>query len=361
MYSRLVVFPLLVMVACIGVYVWAQDNSPANGPQPPSLENLPRLLPPPIPPPPPQLTPPSTPPPSTPPETSATAKLPLIGGLAFQEALAIIKRHEQELVNLPGADGYNYDSEGIIVYTDDPAIVPAEVEGIPVRTAAALGWKKAEDTSKPEKKPEPPLKRECGPYAHWNPETGRCYRHSLPPDSGLSLPRPPLLPPPSGVIVLRPGKVREQAESCPSGFEERVEAGGWRFCVDTAKPEPIPPLMEPPIAGISREEAVEILQRHQEELIKLPGVESVGLGPDAIYIRTTNPAELPSEVEGVPIKPLPSRPVRMLNHTEGPPPIRPLKGAVAISDPTFLIPAPPPLSPRACYALCTISITTRLG
>jgi hypothetical protein len=111
-----------------------------------------------------------------------------------------------------------------------------------------------------------------------------------------------LLPPPDGVIVLKPGKVREQAEACPEGFEEVEGYGGWRFCVDPHNPEPIPPLWSPPIAGIPFEEAEKILARHQQALIRLSGVGGVGLGSEGIEVEADDPAAVPSNVEGLPIK-----------------------------------------------------------
>jgi hypothetical protein len=123
MSSRLVVLLLLAMIACLGVYVQAQDKPSANAPQPPSLENLPRLLPPPIPPPPPQLTPPSTPPPSTPPETPATSEssgdpeLPRAAGVSIKEAFEILTRHQGELRNSPGVTSVGMGQDGIVVET----------------------------------------------------------------------------------------------------------------------------------------------------------------------------------------------------------------------------------------------------
>jgi len=147
-----------------------------------------------------------------------------------------------------------------------------------------------------------PPEQQCGPYAHWNAEVGRCRRDVPPPD----IPLPPqFLPPPPGVIILRPGGVREQADSCPEGFKEHVSLGGWRFCIDLEHPETIPPLMAPPIAGIPYEEALAILERHREEIMRLPGVQSVGMGNGGIVVETDNPAVLPLEIEGLPIKPIP--------------------------------------------------------
>lgn len=114
----------------------------------------------------------------------------------------------------------------------------------------------------------------------------------------------PILPPPSGVIILLSQGVREQADSCPQEFTE-VKVLSWRFCVNPNNPESIPPLMEPPIAGIPYEKALEILERHQDELMELPGVGAVGMGADGIEVNTNNPAAVPADIEGLPVKVLP--------------------------------------------------------
>jgi len=294
MHKRIATLLLFVMVACMDVHVCAQENA---------LDKIPRPLPPAAPPPPPQLTPPSTPPPSTPPETSATSKLPLIAGRPYKEALAILKRHEGELMNLPGVDAIDMDEEGILVYTDNPSVVPSTIEGLPVRTTIPLA--QTFPPVKPEEPQVPPPQLDCGPYAHWEPEVGRCRRDALPPDSLMpSSPRIPL-PPPAGVIVLRPGGVREEANACPEGFEEKTERE-WRFCLPPGYADPLPPLWEPPIEGVPYEEALAILERHKPQLLRLPGVTGVGLSAYGIVVFTDNPAVVPSAVEGLPIVTRPS-------------------------------------------------------
>jgi hypothetical protein len=247
--------------------------------------------------------------------------------MSFQNALKIIKRHEEELINLPGADGIDYDRDGIIVYTDNPAVVPAEVEGIPIRTAPALGWKNAEAPLEP---PSPLPKPQCQPPTYLDVDAGRCVMPA-PFAEKFRLPElPPPLSPPAGVVVLRPGRIKEQADTCPAGFKETVETAGWRFCVDPQHPEPIPPLWVPPVAGIPFEEVEAIFWRHREELMKIPGVSSVSLGIDGIYVDTDNPAAVPPSVEGVPIKADFPRPIKLLNHTQDTP-VDP-HGGVAIRD-----------------------------
>src|SRR5262245_46149937 len=61
----------------------------------------------------------------------------------------------------------------------------------------------------------------------------------------------------------------------------------------------------PSIAGIPYAEAGLIVERHREELMRLPGVQRIGLGPEGILVYTDVPAALPAEIEGLPIKPLP--------------------------------------------------------
>ena len=55
-------------------------------------------------------------------------------------------------------------------------------------------------------------------------------------------------------------------EECPEGFRETSGDHGWRFCVDKVRPEAIPPLWAPPIAGIPYEECREIFKRSKATL-----------------------------------------------------------------------------------------------
>lgn len=183
----------------------------------------------------------------------------------------------------------------------------------------------------PQEREELVPERPCGSYAHWDAVQKRCVRDAFPPGGQLP-PSSQFLPPPQGVIVLHPGGKREPATTCPEGFQEHVSLGGWRFCIDPAQPEPIPPLMAPPIAGIPFEKAQEILERHQQALRQLPGVKAVGLGVDGIYIQTENPAILPAEVEGLPVKAIPPLgPAKSLSHSWNMR-VRPLHGGVAVSN-----------------------------
>jgi hypothetical protein len=93
--------------------------------------------------------------------------------------------------------------------------------------------------------------------------------------------------------------------------------------------------MEPPIAGISFEEAQKIFERHQEELGQLPGVQSVWLGAEGIEVRTTNPAVVPSQIESLPVKAvLPTGTLQGANHSQTNR-IRPLHGGAAGGDFSF--------------------------
>jgi hypothetical protein len=147
------------------------EGIPDNVPWPPPLDKLPPPPPNVMRPLPSQAPPAQLTPPSTPSEPPATPKFPPIAGLPLQEALAILKRHGEELINLPGADGVALDSDGILVYTDNPAIVPAQVEGLPVKTQPALGWKNAEVPPGP-----PPFvpEQQCEPPSFFDPKAGHC-------------------------------------------------------------------------------------------------------------------------------------------------------------------------------------------
>ena len=110
-----------------------------------------------------------------------------------------------------------------------------------------------------------------------------------------------LLPPPSGVIVLRPGGRQEQAVACPAGLMEVDGDYGWRFCIDLKKPEPIPLLWAAPLAGIPYDKVLDIYERHLEVLFKLPGIQGYGLKADGLYVRTSQPEAVPTDLEGLPV------------------------------------------------------------
>ncbi len=214
-----------------------------------------------------------------------------VAGMPYDEAEAIVKRHQQELMQVPGVYDVAVGNEGILVavfvYTNDkgekPATLPPEIKALP----AAI--------------------------------------------EGLPLKINPLyiLPPPPGVIVLKPGGEQEQADACPAGYRETQDKG-WRFCLDYGHPEPIPGiLMTPPIAGIPYEEALKILERHRAELEALPGIGAVGMGGTGIYIQIEDPSVLPKEIEGLPLEvhPRPKERPRVNSHSMSTP-VRPVGGGL---------------------------------
>lgn len=179
---------------------------------------------------------------------------------------------------------------------------------------------------------------DCPPGSHFDKATERCKR-----DVPLVLPsQEKRLPPPPGVTVLQPGGKRVQASICPEGFIEHQDSSGWRFCIDPAAPEPIPPLMVPPIAGVSYETALKIMNQHRAELEAIPGVRSVGMGENGIVVETNNPGALPAVIEGIPVEAAPlSGPSSFLAHT-GSAIVRPLRSSLMITT----LQTRPPLQPE---------------
>jgi hypothetical protein len=169
------------------------------------------------------------------------------------------------------------------------------------------------------------VEQNCGQEAHWDPKIQRC-RRNVP----LKPSQTKLLPPPAGVIVLRPGGKREEAEICPIEFEEKT-VQGWRFCVDPENPEEIPLLMVPPVEGIPYDTVQQIVKRRGAELRNLPGVDNVILGPEGIIVETDNPAAVPQSIEGVPIKTVPRQKRKFQSHSQNFT-FNPIDGSVVISD-----------------------------
>lgn len=212
-----------------------------------------------------------------------------------KQAKAIIDRHRQELLKVPGVN----------------AVAPVPINGkLFIEVFIYTNAKGERPTSLPSE------------------------IAALPPAvEGLPLDIKPVyvLPPPSGVIVLQPGGKKEQLDACPSEYRE-TKSYGWRFCIHEAHPEPIPgPLMSPPINGIPYETALEIMTRHQAELSALPGVHGVGMGANGIYIEADNPSILPKEIEGLPLEVHPWRgPGKTTNHSRSSS-LRPVGGALGIA------------------------------
>jgi len=268
-----------------------------------------------------------------------------IAGIPSDEAVEIYKRHAEALGKIPGAISVSLVAGGLMVTTVKPELLPATVEGLPVIPVPPVdpraGLTITDDWSKPLPSPQPsplpeqpkfedPTSSPCPPGSFRSSSEGRC-RH--PEQSTAPVPpEPHLLPAPSGVVVLKPGKVREQAEKCPAGFNEVEGYGGWRFCVDPRNSQDIPPLWSPPIAGIPFEEVWAIHKRHAADLMQLPGVESIGLQEDGIHVVTSNPGLVPTEVEGVPVITHPATGQKSIpaSHTTNMERL-PLHGAVAIA------------------------------
>ena len=59
---------------------------------------------------------------------------PPINGIPYEEAEAIAKEHEAALMAIDGVNGAGLVLHYILVYTDQPELVPEAIEGIPVRT-----------------------------------------------------------------------------------------------------------------------------------------------------------------------------------------------------------------------------------
>jgi hypothetical protein len=318
---------------------------------------------------------------------------PFIAGIPHEEVLVILSRHQEELLQLPGVQGLGLGDDGLYVYTDNPAVLPAQVEGLPVKplplqklpaqlpssrepvevlppsgtqekvvplteappvrelpSIAGIPYEEAQAIVERHREDlmQVPGVYDVGigdggiiagitihsPDQTINSEALKTATKDLPTEiEGLPVKIKPLpiLPPPPGVIVLRSGGVREAADTCPEGFIEYVQFG-WRFCLDQEKPESIPALMTPPIAGIPFEEAQAILERHREDLMKLPGVQGFGLGVDGIDVWTENPTVVPQELEGLPVKARPPLgPLRGANHSRNTR-IRPLHGGLAVAD-----------------------------
>lgn len=78
----------------------------------------------------------------------------------------------------------------------------------------------------------------------------------------------------------------------------------WTFCMPP-RYAGIPPsaILLPPIAGLSRIDAANAVERNRERLMKIPGVQGMLLTDDGLEIYTTDPAGLPPSVEGIPVIP----------------------------------------------------------
>jgi len=112
-----------------------------------------------------------------------------------------------------------------------------------------------------------------------------------------------ILPPPAGVVVVAPDGSTSIQSACPAE-DEAVPMFDWVFCMPP-RYAGIPPsgMVLPPIAGISRLDAANTVERNREKLMKIPGVQSIQLTDEGLVIYATDPTGLPSSVEGVPVIP----------------------------------------------------------
>jgi len=66
------------------------------------------------------------------PETIPGVMMPPIGGIPSEEAYKILERHRGELMALPGVGAVGMGATGISIETDNPSILPKDVEGLPL-------------------------------------------------------------------------------------------------------------------------------------------------------------------------------------------------------------------------------------
>jgi len=248
--------------------------------------------------------------------------------MEYSEAMRIFDQNVHELQALPGSISVSITAKGLVVRTTNPSMLPKQVQGLPVHPLAENAGQELLPMVTQNQSEQP----NCPPGLHRKEGEERCQFDSVP-EEGKS--KMKLNPPPEGVVVLKQGK-KEHALKCPKDYKEVDGYGGWKFCVDPQNPEPIPDLWSPLVGGVSRDKAQEIHKRHVERLGRLPGVESVGLGVDAIEVSTSNPSIVPKEIEGIPVKVIvvPERQGRTLSHTYSSA-VRPLHGAVTVTEPTY--------------------------
>ena len=127
-----------------------------------------------------------------------------------------------------------------------------------------------------------------------------------------SVPWPPpvdkLPPVPDSVLKSVPSDVPVSQEPpivCPADKHRGPGPGG---CVDGA-----PQMGVTAIQGIPVDEAIGILERHRDELHKIPGVMGSGLGVDGIILDVLpEHGEIPTFLEGLPVQTRPYRETRFL-------------------------------------------------
>jgi hypothetical protein len=189
------------------------------------------------------------------------AQTPSIQGIPFEEALKVVDRNATDWLQIPSVQGIGLSLDGLVVELDSFGVeVPQSVEWLRVTIRSG--------------------------------------------GNILSTPlQTKFLPPPSEVIVLRPGGGREVAQQCPADLAEQ-EVQGWRFCLDPHAPNTptIPPLWRPPIVGIPYDEAFRIWKRHAAELMRISSVAGVILSASGIIVEVENlDITIPHNVEGIPV------------------------------------------------------------
>lgn len=64
---------------------------------------------------------------------------PRIQGRSHAEVNAILGRAQRDLVHLPGVQEVTLGFDGLYVFTDQPDLIPTEMEGLPVKTLPFMG------------------------------------------------------------------------------------------------------------------------------------------------------------------------------------------------------------------------------
>jgi hypothetical protein len=192
----------------------------------------------------------------------------------------VFKRNYEVLKKHPDVLGLSYHNGTIRLYTDRPQAVPHEIEGVPITLVESA----------------------------------------------------PTLPPPLGIILLPDDGTHQHlpdVNTCPHPYVEE-QRNRWKFCRAPNRAHIPMELMHPPIAGVPVQEAMEVMKRHGEWIMKTPGVTGAGLEANWIRIDTDKPELLPSHIEGIPVKIAPPKQTIMGtgNHSAVFP-VNPLAGAMA--------------------------------
>lgn len=194
-----------------------------------------------------------------PPQRPAT-----IAGRPYKEAEAILERHRERLSRLPDVDQVSLGLEGILIATDDPSVLPAEVEGLPIIAGPPVTHIPSSGGI-PYKQAKAILDRHSD------------YLRGLPQVENVMLGMEGIL-----VFTDNRGVLPKDVEGLP--VVPRIPD---RF---------------PRIHGLPYEEAQAIFERNQEMLRHLPGVQDVGFNIEqGLVVMADNPAAVPKMVEGLPI------------------------------------------------------------